>query len=102
MFYVSSEILIRTKQFFVPGKMIVLLLAILVLVDGKSKQGLRPSPLAGLPEYIVRHKLMKAYCSMLSGRRIHRREELETRCIEKVAFFDDKVSKGLQFIGLLS
>ena len=74
---------------------ILSLLAILVLVvDGKSKQGVKPSPLSGLPDYLVRHKLMKAYCSMLSGRRIHRLEELETRCIEKVQFFDEKVSKG--------
>ena len=74
---------------------IVLLLAILVLsADGKSKQGFKPRPLADLPEYMVRHKLMKAYCGMLSGRRIHRLEELDTRCIEKVQYFDDKVSKG--------
>ena len=74
---------------------VLLLLAILVLAaDGKSKQGFKPSPLFDLPEYMVRHKITKAYCSMLSGRRIYRAEELGTRCIEKVNFFGDKVSKG--------
>ena len=72
---------------------VLLLLAILVLAaNGKSQQ--RPSPLAGLPEYLVRHKLMKTYCEMLAGRRIHRVEELETRCVEKVQFFDENVNKG--------
>ena len=73
---------------------ILLLLATFVLAaNGKSQQ--RPSPLFGLPDFMIRHKLTKAYCSMMAGRRIHRLEELETRCIEKVAFFNDKVYMGV-------
>ena len=74
---------------------ILFLLAILVLdANGKSKQGLKTSPLSDMPEYLVRHKLMKTYCGMLAGRRIYRSEELETRCVEKVDVFGDKVIKG--------
>ena len=75
--------------------LVLLLLAILVLAaNGKSQQRLKPSPLSGLPDFMVRHKLMKTYCGMLAGRRIHRSEELETRCVEKVDVFGDKVIKG--------
>ena len=73
---------------------LLLLLATLVLAaNGKSKKKLQPSPLSEMPDYLVRHKLMKTFCGMLAGRRIYRVEELETRCIEKVDFFGDKVSK---------
>ena len=75
---------------------LLLLTSSVLTAEGKSQQRLKPSPLSGLPDFMVRHKLMKTYCGMLAGRRIHRSEELETRCVEKVDVFGDKVSKGVK------